>query len=230
MNCIIIEDEIPAQQVLKNYLKRLPELQLSGCFNSIASAKSFFDTSTTDLLFLDINLPDQSGLDFIKMLPQPPAVIMTTAYPNYAASSFELDTIVDYLVKPFSFDRFIKAIKKAQKTNQATTEVQLKKIEHFFINVDKALHKIVLKDLIYIQSERNYVTLKSTNGKLSYLDSLQNWKQKLPKEFIQVHKSYLVNTHYIDKLMGNLLYVNSEKIPIGRTFKEALLQKLNINS
>ncbi|MGB2684677.1 MAG: response regulator, partial [Olleya sp.] len=114
MTCIIIEDELPAQNLLKNYLSKIPELQLLATFQVAMDANNYFKTNIVDLVFLDVNLPDISGLDFIKTVKNPPAIIMTTAYPEYAVCSFELDTIVDYLVKPFGFDRFLKAVNKAE--------------------------------------------------------------------------------------------------------------------
>ena len=115
MNCIIIEDELPAQNILKSFIKKIPDVTLINTFQTALSANDFFKENTVDFVLLDINLPDISGLDFIKTIKNPPRIIITTAYPDYAVSSFELDTIVDYLVKPFSFDRFLKAIAKVEK-------------------------------------------------------------------------------------------------------------------
>ena len=114
MTCIIVEDEIPAQKILKSYVSKLPNVELLGSFHAAIEANTFLNTNTVDFVFLDINLPDMSGIDFIKTIKNPPAIIITTAYPDYAVSSFELETIVDYLVKPFSFDRFLKAINKTK--------------------------------------------------------------------------------------------------------------------
>ena len=227
MNCIIIEDEIPAQNILKKYLEKLPSITLEGTFKAAIEANAFLNTATVDLIFLDINLPDISGLDFIKTVRNPPAIIMTTAYPDYAVSSFELDTIVDYLVKPFSFDRFLKAINKAKsrlKPEEPTTES-----ESIFLNVDKTHHKIVLNDILYIESNRNYITVVSLNGKLSYIESLKNWANRLPQEqFIQTHKSFIINKRFVEKVSGNEIYISENRIPIGRTFKQDLLKRLNI--
>lgn len=229
MTCIIIEDEIPAQKILKNFLNKLPNVELVATFNAAIAANSFLKDQTVDLVFLDINLPDISGIDFIKTIKNPPAIIMTTAYPEYAVSSFELETIVDYLVKPFSFDRFLKGINKAKDRIEMSEKPIQEQAEILFLNVDKTLHKITLNDILYIESDRNYITVVTTKQKLSYIDSLKNWKEKLPdNQFIQTHKSYIINRRYVDKIAGNEIYVNANRLPIGRTFKQELLNKLNI--
>ena len=229
MKCIIIEDEIPAQKVIKNFLNKLPDIEVLATFNAAIEANSFLKNEIVDLVFLDINLPDISGIDFIKTVKNPPAIIMTTAYPDYAVSSFELDTIVDYLVKPFSFDRFLKAINKAKDRLQRPKKESDNQSEILFLNVDKTLHKIILNEILYIESDRNYITVVTTKQKLSYIDSLKNWKEKLPEnQFIQTHKSYIINRKFVDKISGNEIYVNSNRLPIGRTYKQELLKKLNI--
>jgi DNA-binding LytR/AlgR family response regulator len=230
MNCIIIEDEIPAQKILKNYLEKLPNVYLLATFNAAIEASAFLNSNDVDLLFLDINLPDISGLDFIKTVKNPPAVIMTTAYPDYAVSSFELETIVDYLVKPFSFERFYRAVKKAQdRVQPKQVEANVKKAKSIFLNVDKTLHKIVLDDIVYIESDRNYITVVTKQGKHSYIDSLKNWVDRLPSDiFIQIHKSYIINSKEVNKISGNEIYLNGNRIPIGRTYKQDLLTFLKI--
>ena len=230
MTCIIIEDEIPAQKILKNFLNKLPNVELVATFNAAITANTFLKDQTVDLVFLDINLPDISGIDFIKTIKNPPAIIITTAYPDYAVSSFELDTIVDYLVKPFSFDRFLKAINKAKDRLEIPENTLIEEqSEALFINVDKTLHKIVLNDILYIESDRNYITVVTTKQKLSYIESLKNWVEKLPEnQFIQTHKSYIINRKFVDKIAGNEIYVNTNRLPIGRTFKQELMRKLNI--
>lgn len=226
MTCIIIEDEKPAQNILKNFLGKLPDVEILDVFQSCLEAHNFFKTQTADVVFLDINLPDISGIDFIKTVANPPAIVMTTAYPDYAVDSFELDTIVDYLVKPFSFNRFLKAITKVE---QRLKSPEQKDSNTLFLNVDKTLHKIVVDDIIYIESDRNYITVCTKNKKLSYIDSLKNWNDKLQnQQFIQIHKSYIINTKLVDKISGNEVYLLNNRLPIGRTFKQELLKRLQI--
>ena len=230
MTCIILEDEIPAQKILKNYLGKLPNVELLGVFKAAIEANSFLNNNHVDVVFLDINLPDISGIDFIKTIKNPPAIIITTAYPDYAVSSFELDTIVDYLVKPFSFDRFLKGINKAKERIENSKEKPNNQSEEIlFLNVDKTLHKIDTNKIVYIESDRNYITVITDKKKLSYIDSLKNWAEKLPKsQFIQVHKSYIINRAFVEKISGNEIYVQGNRIPIGRTYKQDLLKQLNI--
>lgn len=227
MTCIIVEDEIPAQNLLKNYLSKLPNMVLKGTFKAAIEAHNFLKNHTIDLVFLDINLPDISGIDFIKNLNHPPLIIMTTAYPEYAVSSFELDTIVDYLVKPFGVERFFKAINKAEQ--RIDHPVNIQEQTTLFINVDKTLHKIILDDVLFLESDRNYVTIVTKTQKLSFLDSLKNWIEKLPEaKFVQIHKSFIINFKHVTKISGNEIYLDSNRLPIGRTFKQELLTKLNV--
>jgi len=226
MRCVILEDEIPAQMVLQNYISKIKEYVLLGSFQTALDANYFLKQNTVDVLFLDINLPDISGIDFMKTLSNPPKIIMTTAYANYAAESYEQIAIKDYLVKPFSFERFLKAINKIEeiptKNNSAAIDNSI------FINVDKTRYRIYFKDILYIQSDRNYITVVAKNKKLTYIGSLKDWLDKLPNEtFLQIHKSYLVNCNEISKLAGNSAFLGHEKIPIGRVYKNNLLIVLN---
>lgn len=226
MNCIIIEDEIPAQKILQNFIGKIPNLELQGTFNAAIEAYSFLSNNEVDLVFLDINLPDISGLEFIKTVKNPPAIIITTAYPEHAVSSFELDTIVDYLVKPIRFERFFKAINKLKGRQENQIEEENDSI---FLKVDKTHHKIILNDILYVESDRNYISIITKYKTLSFIDTLKNWSDKLNNtQFIQVHKSFIVNVNEVDKISGNTLFVADKKIPIGRTYKQELLKTLNI--
>ncbi len=231
LTCIVLEDEIPAQKILQNYIDKIPNLELLHVFNNATEANHFLNHRNIDLIFLDINLPDISGIDFIKTVKQPPAIIMTTAYPDYAVDSFDLDTIVDYLVKPFSFNRFLRGFHKAKSYTEKTFESSISVTNDvIFLNVDKTLHKIIMNDIVYIESDRNYITIITKEKKLSFLDSLKNWNEKLPgKIFIQVHKSFIINSQYVEKISGNELFITKAKIPIGRTYKKKLLQFLKVS-
>lgn len=226
MKCILIEDELPAQNIIKNFIQKIPDVEVLATFQTALEANKFFKTQVADVVFLDINLPDISGIDFIKTVKNPPKIIMTTAYPDYAVDSFELDTIVDYLVKPFSFDRFLKAIKKVENQFSNSTSQEKKSI---FLNVDKTLHKVFLEDILYIESDRNYITFVTENKKLVLIDALKNWKEQLPnQQFLQVHKSFIVNIKKVEKLAGNEVFIGEKRIPIGRTYKQELLIKLRL--
>ncbi len=230
MKCAIIEDELPAQRIVQNYISKLPDLELIGSFQSALEANSFLQENDIDVVFLDINLPDISGIHYIKTLSDPPCIIMTTAYHEHAVESFELDTICDYLVKPFSFERFFKAINKVRKNKRIEKIAPLQRKDHsdiLFINIDKTLRRICIPDILYIESDKNYVTVVTEKEKLCYLDSLKNWMGKLPlASFVQAHKSYIVNCKKIDRISGNLLYMGSKKIPVGRLYKASLLNMI----
>ena len=231
MKCVIIEDELPAQRVLHNYISKLVDCTIVGSYQSALEANTILQTKQIDVLFLDINLSDISGIQYVKTLSNPPKIIITTAYHEHAVESFELDTICDYLVKPFSFERFLKAVNKIKRgeykaINSSVTNEQE---ELVFLNIDKTLHRIVVNDIQYIESDKNYVTLKTAKGTFTYIDSLKNWLVKLPKaHFIQVHKSYIINCNYVNKITGNVLVINNQKIPIGRLYKANFLKKLNL--
>ncbi|CAL2089025.1 DNA-binding response regulator [Tenacibaculum sp. 190524A05c] len=224
MTCIILEDELPAQNLLKNFLKKIPDVKLVAAFQTALDANTFLKENEVDFLFLDINLPDILGIDFIKTIKNPPQVIITTAYPNYAVDSFELPTIVDYLVKPFSFDRFLKSIHKVE---HIINRQEVKPNNHVFLNIDKTLHKILLSDVLFIESDRNYLTFVTLQKKYVFIDSLKNWNSKLTDDFIQIHKSYIINLNHIDKIAGNEISMGEIKIPIGRTFKPNFMKKFN---
>lgn len=216
MTCAIIEDEIPAQSILKSFLGKVPDIKLLGAFQTANEANRFLNENRVDFIFLDINLPDIQGIDFIKTLKKPPNIIITTAYPDYALDSFELDTIVDYLVKPFSYDRFLKSIQKLKRINQ---KMDYDMGDSVFLNIDKELHKIQFDEILYIESDRNYITFFTLQKKFVLIDTLKSWVSKLPDYLLQVHKSYIINLNHIEKISGNTLYIHNIKIPIGRTFK-----------
>lgn len=224
ITCIIIEDELPAQKILKSFLKKTLNIELLASFQTAKEAHNFLLTSTVDFVFLDINLPDIMGIDFMKTLINPPYVIITTAYPDYALDSFDLETIVDYLVKPFSFDRFLKSIRKIE---QRMKQIETEPNDSIFLNIDKTLHKVLLRDILYIESDRNYLTFVTREKKYVFIDSLKNWPTKLPDHFIQIHKSYIINVNHINKISGNEIGINKISIPIGRTFKSNFMMKFN---
>ena len=231
MKCVIIEDELPAQRVLHNYISKLVDCTIVGSYQSALEANTILQTKQIDVLFLDINLSDISGIQYVKTLSNPPKIIITTAYHEHAVESFELDTICDYLVKPFSFERFLKAVNKIKREEYKAinSSVTNEQEELVFLNIDKTLHRIVVNDIQYIESDKNYVTLKTAKGTFTYIDSLKNWLVKLPEaHFIQVHKSYIINCKYVNKITGNVLVINNQKIPIGRLYKANFLKKLKL--
>ena len=231
LKCLIIEDELPAQRVLKNYIADVPYLELCGTFKSAMDALEIIQSQDIDVLFLDINLPKISGLNFLRSLKNPPKVIITTAYPDYAHEGFELD-VVDYLLKPFSFERFIQSLSKLKsetKQDSSASDIEKRDYEHryAFVKVDKTLHRVDFEDIKYIESDKDYVKIIRTGENLMLLQTLKHWENMLPERgFARVHKSYIVNISRIDKIVGNQIKIDKATIPIGRHYKQDFLDKI----
>ncbi len=221
MKCIVIEDELPAQQLLQKYIDQTNTIQCLGIFESITEL-SLQVLEEVDFILLDIQLPGTNGIEFLKNLEIKPKIIVTTAYRDYAIDAFE-EAAVDYLLKPFSYERFLKAIMRVQhslidkKSNDSSKEL--------FVYADKTFFKIVKDEILYLKSEVDYVYIFYADKKLLVQDSMNNWEKKLQENnFIRVHRSYLINYSKIDKIQGNQLYIQNTSIPIGKTYKKALLQ------
>ena len=231
LKCLIIEDELPAQRVLKNYIADVPYLELCGTYTSAMEALESIQSQDIDLLFLDINLPKISGLNFLRSLNNPPKVIITTAYTDYAHEGFELD-VVDYLLKPFSFERFIQSLSKLKTETKKTTPNEAgsgREYEHryAFVKVDKTLHRVDFDDIMYIESDKDYVKIVRDGENLILLQTLKHWQNMLPdKNFSRVHKSYIVNIARIDKIVGNQIKIGDAVIPIGRYYKQDFMDKI----
>lgn len=229
LKCIIIEDELPAQRVLKNYIADVPYLELEETFKSPVNAMETLQSSDIDLLFLDINLPKISGLNFLRSLNHPPKVIITTAYPDYAHEGFDLD-VVDYLLKPFSFERFLKALSKLkdEKEIQSKERSELVASQRYaFVKVDKTLHRVDFEKIQYIESDKDYVKIVLQEKSLMLLQTLKHWEKLLPDdEFARVHKSFIVNIAQINKIAGNQIMIASKNIPIGRHYKQNFMDKI----
>ena len=229
VRCAIIEDEPLAQNVLKNYIEDHPALELSAIWNDALEAQKNLSLQNIEIIFLDINLPRLSGISFIKTLPHPPLVIFTTAYPEYAVEGFELDA-VDYLLKPFSFERFLKAINKAleklgkQENNNSADPVPASFI---FLKADKKVHKINLHDIHYIEATGDYVKVITTDGQYIVNNTLKKMQEELPAtQFIRVHKSFVIATDKIKFFEGNYVKVGNTDIPIGASYREEIYARL----
>lgn len=228
ISCIIIEDQPPAQRILQKYIKDIGNLELKGTFADALSALEFLKNHSIDLIFLDIHLPKISGIDFLNVLTQKPDVILTTAFADYALKGYELD-VLDYLLKPFSFERFVKAVAKVKRTQPtpgaATVNAGLAEQEateeFLFVKAGTDYQKIELAEIRFIKSNGDYTQLFMQKGKHLVSQSLKHWIEKLnPKWFCQIHKSYLINIRHIHKVSGNQVYIGDNMLPIGRTFKE----------
>lgn len=228
MKCLIIEDEKPAQRVLEKFIANSPNLSLSGVFKTAMDAQATLNQENADLIFLDINLPLISGIELLKSLKNPPLVIITTAYSEYALESFELD-VVDYLLKPFSFERFVKATNKAFKLVKTESSIENGSIktpsnEQIIINVDKVLYQLNIADIYYVASDKDYICFYTLQRKYVLLGSLRSWVEKLmDKGFCRIHKSYLINLDHILKVEGNTVSLDTIELPIGRSYRSDFL-------
>jgi DNA-binding LytR/AlgR family response regulator len=222
MNCIIIEDEPAAQSILEQYLSKCQDLRCTGIFADAFSAQAFLDSNTVDLIFLDINLPEMSGVSFLRSLVHPPLVIFTTAYSQYAVEGFDLE-VVDFLLKPFSFERFCKALNKArEKFNSLTHAAPPTKLS---VKSGKRIYQIAVEDIRFIETCGDYVTIFSTDKKLMVHGTLKTWEEKLKgSDFLKVHRTSLVNLSKIDHLEGNLIQIGEHKLPVSEQYKEQLLE------
>ncbi|WP_164914069.1 LytR/AlgR family response regulator transcription factor [Aquimarina sediminis] len=219
---MILEDESPAQDVLKGYISKTPFLNCLGVYESgldITQEK----LEQVDLLFLDIQLPELNGLSFLKTLNNPPVVIVTTAYPNYAIEAFE-EAVVDYLLKPFSYERFFKAVNRVRNNRKKQNR---EADNNLFLYADKTLYNISIEDILFLKAEIDYVKVVTLKKSILILDSLRNWNEKLQGfSFMQVHRSYIINIDKISKITGNQIFIEDMVIPISKTYKEQFFSKL----
>ena len=222
LKCIITDDEPIARKGLQNYVERIDFLELVGVCEDAIQLNNQLKSQQADLLFLDIEMPYMTGIELLNSLSNPPKVIITSAYAEYAIKGYDLE-VSDYLLKPISFDRFLKAVNKAydQLISSQTPVVQ----DYLFVKTSLKLEKIGFNDMRFIEGVENYVAIYTSDGKIITHTTLRTILQKLPPErFVQVHKSYLVNIDKIDSIEGNLLGIGKNKIPLSRTYKETALE------
>lgn len=228
--CVIIEDEPLAQNVLKKYIEDHPLLELAAICADALEAQTVLSQQIIQLLFLDINLPKLSGINFIKTLIHPPLVIFTTAYPEFAVEGFELDA-ADYLLKPFSFERFLKAVNKAmEKLNLSATTSQNSRQSSptsIFLKADKKIHKVDLSAILYIEAVGDYMKVVTDSGQLIVNETMKKIQEELPvSHFIRVHKSFIISRNKIRFIEGNYIQVGDKSIPIGATYRSEVLANI----
>ncbi len=227
LKCIIIEDEPLAVKVLADYISQLPFLELKGKFKDAILASDYLRNNHTDLIFLDIHLPKLKGMDFLKTLTRPPAVIITTAYNQYAVEGFNLN-VTDYLLKPFDFERFIIAVTKVKTTR---TEIQEPKEipdtkDFIFLNVQKKKVKILFSEIVYIESQREYIRIVTTNKEYISKMSTHEIEILLPAHlFKRIHRSFIISVSRIESYTAETVEVNGVSIPIGRGYRD-IIEKL----
>ncbi|MCW3466253.1 LytR/AlgR family response regulator transcription factor [Chitinophaga nivalis] len=223
IRCVITDDEPLASKGLLGYAAKTGLLQVVAVCEDAVQLNTILKQQPVDLLFLDIEMPYITGIDFLKSYPSPPKVIFTTAYERYAMQGFELD-VLDYLLKPISFERFLKATNKAYDYFAAQ---QTPDQAYFFIRSDKKLEKVLYRDILFAAALENYVAIYTADRKIITHTTLKSVQEALPaQQFIQPHKSYLVNIQHISAIEGNILHMGTHQLPISKYQKEALLEKI----
>lgn len=218
--CIIVDDERPAREVLTEYVSRLEALELCGTCKNALEANRLLQKDKVDLVFLDINMPELTGVDWVKSLSDPPKIIFTTAYREYAADGFEVEA-VDYLVKPISFQRFLKAC------NKALTHLETEIEDFFFIKADQQYVKIFFDDILYIEGLKDYVAIHTEQRKHLALISLKNVEQRLPRHrFMRIHRSTIVSLNQISAIEGNTVKVKGTTLTVSQKISSQLYDLL----
>ena len=234
MNCIAVDDEPLALDIIEAYVNKHPELSLVARCNNAAEASEVLKTHKVDLMFLDINMPEISGLSFVKSLKKKPLFIFTTAYPDYAVEGFELNAI-DYLLKPIAYDRFEKGVEKAKeyykiKQNADVAETDLES-DYIFVKANQKLIKLAYSDIYYVEAFADYVKIFLADKKIVTLQTMKNMEKKLPEDmFTRVHRSFIVNRKLVQSFSTSMCEVNDVKIPIGKNYKEVFVGLMKSNN
>ena len=231
LNCLIVEDESLAARVIADYVAQMPELKLVAICEDVPTAKSKLETENIDLIFLDINLPKINGIEFIRMLDKKCRIILITAYHQYAVEGFELD-VVDYLLKPVSFERFTKAVNKVleqqklQELNKGATVAN-----HMFVKAAGRMEKVVFDDILFVESLQNYVLIHTSSKKIITYSTLKNIESLLPTmRFLKVQKSFIVAIDKISSLLGANIYIGDTAIPVSRKLREDIRNRILTNN
>ncbi|MBN1183483.1 MAG: response regulator transcription factor [Bacteroidales bacterium] len=235
IRCIIVEDEIPAQKILEKYVLDVPFLKLTGKYGDAVEASVSINTGQADLIFLDINMPKLSGIAFLKTMKNPPMVIFTTAYREYAHEGFELDA-VDYLHKPYSFERFLSAVNKAFRRFR-TMEPAGEKIlnskcsqtrpDFLFVKEDATTYKLSLSDILFIESIGDYIKIHTPDKVYITYQTLKKMEENLPPDiFVRVHKSYIISFQKIESIQGNIIKMEKNEVPIGYSYRKAFFERV----
>lgn len=237
LRCLIIDDEPLAHDVILAYINDVPFLTNIGHCYRATEALDFLNNHAVDLIFLDIRMPKLSGLDFLRTLQHQPLVIITSAYEEYALESFDL-AVCDYLLKPFRFDRFLKAVNRAQEVynlkNQADKTVNIlpkeaASTEKIAIKADKKHILLDLDEILYLESLGNYVKVWKDDSFLLTPRTLSSFEEQLPSTFVRIHKSFILNKGYVHYMEGNMIFLkNGQQIPIGKNFKASIKQLLDL--
>lgn len=232
--CLIVEDEVLAQNLLKNHLEKIPEVEVVGAYQTAMDALAFIQKEEVDILLLDIQMPDLTGIELLRSIENPPLTILITAYSEYALEGYELN-VVDYLLKPVKFDRFFKAIAKGLnllKERAASDHSIDSTPDYIFIKSDYKATKVSFEDVVYVEGMQKYVKFKLKNSQVTTLLSLSKLEEILPsKDFQRVQKSFIVNLNHITGIEGNqLVMINEDRVPVSKSIKPELIKRLDKNN
>ena len=229
LKCIIIDDEPIARKVLQEFIEEIDYLELAGQAENSLKAMSLLNNNDIDIIFLDINMPKINGIEFLKTTKLNASIIMTTAYTDYAVEAFGLE-VLDYLVKPIAFDRFLKACNKAKETEALKKTIQVqptKANDHFFVKYNNQIEKIFYDDLVYAEAMLNYVMLYTNSKKMMVYVTIKSLEEQLPADsFIKVHKSFIVNILKVKSIEGNMINIAEAKIPISQNLRDTVINKI----
>jgi len=230
INCVIVDDEPLAREGLTDFVQDVDFLEPIGTCENPLQLIQLLETRPVDLIFLDIQMPKMSGLDFLRITKNPPMVIITTAYPNFALEGFQLN-VLDYLLKPITFDRFLMSVTKARDyqrflnfTLAGKKEHPAQLVDYFFIRCGNKYERIFFDDVLYLESMQNYVNIITIKGKYTTLANLKNLELTFDSNlFMRVHKSYMVALRHIERIEGNEIFIQSFTIPLSRSYREHVL-------
>ena len=235
MNCIIIDDEATSRTIIGELCSSYKNLNVVEVFSNAIEAIKYLNQNKTDLIFLDIHMPDFNGFDFIRTLKDPPFIILTTSDAEFAIQAFEYDCIVDYIVKPIKPERFKKSIQKVEvklneKVTATTTEKEkLQTVDYFYVNINKRLIKIDIQSIYLVEAKGDYIYLKTDNKNYTVHSTLKKIEEKLPDHmFLKIHRSYIININKIIDIEDNSVLIEKDIVPVSRSNRPELMKRLNL--
>jgi DNA-binding LytR/AlgR family response regulator len=229
LSCLVVDDEPLARNLLSDYVKKIPSLNLIGTCDGALQAIEFLKKNSVDLLFLDIQMPELTGIGLLRSIPKKPLVIFTTAYSEYALEGYELD-VIDYLLKPITFERFIKAINKVQAhvtSSRPSVAPQVLADDFIFVKDGTKLVKIMINDILYVEGLKDYVTIHTDKQKVVSLQRLKSLEEQLPTSiFIRIHNSFIVSLRSIKSVHKNEVEIGNAFIPVGETYRKSFKEAI----